>query len=81
MLSNEQLQALLEAAELAVKLKDRPSDEARSKALMRFHHQFSSPSMCAALVREVLKLREQIANIKHVGSVMKGAKTWQTKQP
>ena len=47
----------------------------------REHYAAFDPTTCAELMREVLRLREQIADIKHVGSVMKGAKTWQTKQP
>ena len=64
MLNDEQLKTLLEAAELAARLKDGRSDEARSKALIRFHYEFSSPSMCAELVREVLRLQKFEAEIK-----------------
>jgi len=57
MLNEEQLKRLLAAAELATKLNDGPSNEARSKALIRFHYEFSSPSMYAELEREVLRHR------------------------
>ena len=66
MLNDEQLKTLLEAAELAAKLKDGRSDEARSKALIRFHYEFSSPSMCAELVREVLGLRRLLAEVGNI---------------
>lgn len=34
------------------------------------------PATCLALLEEVERLREQIKDIKHVGSKMRGPKTW-----
>ena len=64
---------------------NRDADHFWSSELVSFndatYYSTFDPTTCAELVREVLRLREQVADIKHVGSVMKGAKTWQTKKP
>ena len=68
-MNENELKTLLEVAEKAARLKDGPFDAARSAALLSFGHTFGDPATCVTLLKEIARLRIEIADYEETNLV------------